>query len=502
MSESTRLSPQSSVLSPQSSLLGPRLRIAPSPTGDPHVGTAYVALFDLAFARRHAGQFVLRIEDTDRARFVEESERLIFDSLRWLGLEWDEGPDVGGPFGPYRQSERISLYQEHAEHLLGSGHAYRCWCSPQRLARVRKEMEARKEPPKYDRLCLGRSEAERRALGEASDRPVVRMRVPDEGLTTFDDLIRGRIEFENRLIDDQVLLKSDGFPTYHLAVVVDDHTMRITHVTRGEEWISSTPKHVLLYQWFGWDLPAFAHFPLLRNENRSKVSKRKNPWATLRWFRDNGYLPEALLNFLALLGWSMPDGREVFGFSDMVEHFSFERVSLTGPIFDLNKLDWLNGHYIRQLSLADLQQRLGPFLERAGLPVANADPPLTKILPLVQERLKRLAEAPDLVRFFYQPRGEYESALLLSKGLDVATTKDLLGAAIERLRAAKRFDAEQLEAALRALAAEREVKTGQLFMALRVACTYSTISPPLFETMAVLGRERVLQRLEDAESRL
>jgi glutamyl-tRNA synthetase len=479
-----------------------RLRIAPSPTGDPHVGTAYVALFDLAFARQQGGRFVLRIEDTDRARFIPESERLIFDSLRWLGLEWDEGPDVGGPYGPYRQSERLPTYQEHAERLLRAGHAYRCWCSPERLARVRKEMEARREPPKYDRICLGKTEAERRALGETSDRPVVRMRVPDVGTTGFDDLIRGRIEFENRLLDDQVLLKSDGFPTYHLAVVVDDNAMRISHVTRGEEWISSTPKHVLLYEWFGWPLPKFAHFPLLRNENRSKVSKRKNPWATLPWFRQNGYLPEALLNFLGLLGWSMPDGREVFGFEDIVAHFSFERLSLTGPIFDLEKLDWLNGHYIRQLPLDRLADEVRPFLQAAGLSQSSDGPRLEETLPLVQERLKRLAEAPELLGFFYRPRGEYKPSLLVPKGVDPRAARDLLSESIARLVAVDDFSQERLESELRGLAAERGVKTGQLFMILRVACTYSTVSPPLFETMAVLGRERVLERLRDAAGKL
>ena len=487
---------------PHHSSLVPRLRIAPSPTGDPHVGTAYMSLFDVAFARRHGGQFVLRIEDTDRNRYLADSERSILESLRWLGLDWDEGPDLGGPYGPYRQSERLPLYREQAERLIAAGHAYRCWCSPERLGRVRKEMEARKEPPKYDRLCLGKTEAERRALGETTERSVIRMLVPDEGVTGFDDLIRGHIEFENRLIDDQVLLKSDGFPTYHLAVVVDDHAMRITHVTRGEEWISSTPKHVLLYRWFGWQLPKFAHFPLLRNENRSKVSKRKNPWATLPWFRENGYLPEALLNFLALMGWSMPDGREVFGLSDVIEHFSFERVSTTGPIFDLNKLEWLNGHYIRQLPIGELAERVRPFLERAGIGVAADDPYLLAILPLIQERLKRLAEAPELVELFFRARGDYDPGLLVPKGLDGATVRELLAAAAERVRGIEPFAHETLEAELRALAAERGVKTGQLFMALRVACTFSTVSPPLFETMAVLGRERVLERIADAREKL
>jgi glutamyl-tRNA synthetase len=477
-----------------------RLRIAPSPTGDPHVGTAYMALFDLAFARRHGGQFILRIEDTDRARYVDTAEQNIFELLHWLGLDWDEGPDVGGPYGPYRQSERLHIYGEYTESLISAGHAYRCWCSPERLDRIRKEAQARKEPPKYDRVCYGKTEDERRALGETSERPVVRMLVPDEGVTAFDDLIRGRIEFENRLIDDQVLLKSDGFPTYHLAVVVDDFLMRVSHITRGEEWISSTPKHVLLYQWLGIPVPKFAHFPLLRNENRSKISKRKNPWSTLGWFRDQGFLPEALTNFLALMGWSMADGREIFTLEDFFQNVDFDRISPTGPIFDLNKLDWLNGHYIRQMPLAELADRVRPFLMRAGI-VPN-DPPLEAALPLIQERLKRLSEAPELLGFLYADLPIYDDAMLVPKGLDRSTAAALLGDATSIVSAAPTFDHATLETGLRDLAANRGVKTGQLFMSLRVASTFSNVSPPLFETMEVLGRDRVLERLKTARSRL
>jgi len=477
-----------------------RLRIAPSPTGDPHVGTAYIALFDMAFARRHGGQFLLRIEDTDRARYVDQSEQNIFELLHWIGLDWDEGPDVGGPVGPYRQSERLGTYSEYSERLIADGHAYRCWCTPDRLDRIRKEAQERKEPFKYDRLCVGKSESKRRALGEASERPVVRMLVPDDGVTGFEDLIRGHIEFENRLIDDQVLLKSDGFPTYHLAVVVDDHLMRISHITRGEEWISSTPKHVLLYEWLGIPLPKFAHFPLLRNENRSKVSKRKNPWATLGWFRDEGFLPEALLNFLALMGWSMPDGREVFSLDDFIQNVDLNRISPTGPIFDLTKLDWLNGHYIRSMPLAELTERVRPFLERAGI-VPN-DPPLETALPLIHERLKRLSEAPELLSFFYADQPSYDGAQLIPKGLDRATTASLLVEATAAITEAPAFEHAALETILRELAARRGVKTGQLFMTLRVASTFSNVSPPLFETMEVLGRDRVLTRLAQAQRRL
>src|SRR5918994_6209473 len=291
-----------------------RLRVAPSPTGDPHVGTAYMSLFNLAFVRQQGGRFVLRIEDTDQARFREDSERQVFDTLRWLGLTWDEGPDVGGPCAPYRQSERLDTYKPYVDRLLADGRAYRCWCSPERLAQMREEQQRAKRPTGYDRLCLGKSEEERQALPGFSPTSVVRMLVPDDAPLEFDDLIRGRVSAPRP--DDQVILKADGLPTYHFAVVVDDHEMGVTHVARGEEWISSTPKHIILYRWFGWELPEFAHFPLLRNADRSKLSKRRNPWAKLLWFRDQGFLPEALLNFLALMGWSMPDGREVFSLED------------------------------------------------------------------------------------------------------------------------------------------------------------------------------------------
>ncbi|MBI4491195.1 MAG: glutamate--tRNA ligase [Chloroflexi bacterium] len=475
-----------------------RVRIAPSPTGDPHVGTAYTALFNVAFARHHGGQFVLRIEDTDRTRFVEQSERLIFDSLRWLGLTWDEGPDVGGPYGPYRQSERVEFYQQCARELVARGQAYSCWCTPERLKRVREEALARGEPPKYDRLCLGLAEAQRSQRPDFSPRPVIRLRMPSEGETSFEDVLRGRISFQNALIDDQVLLKSDGFPTYHLAVVVDDHLMHISHVIRGEEWISSTPKHVVLYQDFGWELPVFVHLPLLRNRDRSKVSKRRNPWAVLPWFRGQGYLPEALRNFLALMGWSMPDGREIFTLDEMVQAFSFERMSTTSPIFDLEKLDWLNGHYIRQLPLDELTARTLPFLDRAGLPASQNVAYVRDILALEQERLRELAEAPQMVDFFFADRLVYDPRLLVGKGMTPQQTLEAIKATLALVETIQPFDAPALEAAIRGLTGQLGLKTGSFFMALRVAVTGRTVSPPLFQTMAVLGRARTVACLKAA----
>ena len=315
-----------------------RVRVAPSPTGDPHVGTAYIALFNLCFARRSGGKFLLRIEDTDQARSTPESEQAIFDALHWLGLDYDEGPDVGGDFGPYRQSERSEIYQRKIRKLLDCGHAYCCFCTTERLAEVRQAQKAEKQRIGYDRHCrdLDPAQAEKRVA--AGEPHVVRLAVPLEGETTFHDMLRGAITFQNAEIDDQVLLKSDGFPTYHLANVVDDHLMEITHVCRAEEWITSTPKHVLLYNAFGWEFPEFVHMPLLRNKDRSKISKRKNP-TSLYWYRDQGYLPAALLNFLGLMGYSMPDGREVFNLQEMIDSFSWERVTTGGPIFDMEKLD-------------------------------------------------------------------------------------------------------------------------------------------------------------------
>ncbi len=319
-----------------------RTRIAPSPTGDPHVGTAYVALFNCAFARGQGGQFLLRIEDTDRDRSSTASEAMIFEALRWLGLQWDEGPDVGGPVGPYRQSERTDIYRTHVEELVKRGAAYPCFCTRERLDALRAEQKAKKLNFGYDGLCrsLGEGEVEtRRAAGEPH---VVRLAMPDDGQSVVTDLLRGEITFENAQIDDQVLLKTDGFPTYHLANVVDDHLMGITHVIRAEEWLSSLPKHLQLYRGFGWEPPVFCHLPLLRNADRSKISKRKNP-VSLNFYREAGYLPEAMLNYLALMGWAMPDEREEFSLDEFVSELTLERVSLGGPVFDVEKLRWLNG---------------------------------------------------------------------------------------------------------------------------------------------------------------
>ena len=324
-------------------------RIAPSPTGDPHVGTAYIALFSLLTARKTGGRFILRIEDTDRTRYDEDSERQIIESLQWLGLDFDEGPGKGGPNGPYHQSERTEIYREHVQMLIDNGSAYRCFCTAERLDEMRHAQRARKAPPGYDGLCRGLLPEDTEAKLAEGLPFVVRLRVPKDRAVEFHDELRGKIQIDGKTIDDQVLLKSDNFPTYHLANVVDDHLMEVNEVIRAEEWITSTPKHVLLYEAFGWELPRFRHMPLLRNKDKSKISKRKNPTSVL-WYRENGYLPHALLNFLALMGYSLPDGQEILSntpFADLLETFDASRLSTTGPVFDLEKLTWLNGEHIR-----------------------------------------------------------------------------------------------------------------------------------------------------------
>ncbi len=479
-----------------------RVRVAPSPTGDPHVGTAYMSLFNLAFARQQGGAFVLRVEDTDRARFREDSEQQVYDTLRWLGLDWDEGPDRGGPFEPYRQSERLETYRPHVERLLADGHAYSCWCTGERLAQMREDQQRRKVPTGYDRLCLGKTWEERAALGGAQEVPVVRMLVPDDAPTSFVDLIRGEVSAPRP--DDQVLLKGDGFPTYHLAVVVDDHLMGITHVVRGEEWISSTPKHLLLFDWLGWERPAFAHMPLLRNVDKSKISKRKNPAARLTWFQEQGYLPEALLNFLGLLGYSLPSGEEVFTFEEMSTSFDWARVNTVGPVFDLDKLGWLNGHYVRDLSEEDFAGRALPFLQRAGLvsEPATADEAavLAAVVPLVQTRVAVLSELPDLVRFLLLAEDDFAvDPAAAAKALSGASA--LLEACADALEPVEEWDTEHVQAAMDAALLEGlSLKRGKAYAPVRVAVTGSSISPPLPESMALLGKERTLRRLRTAIS--
>ncbi len=481
-----------------------RTRFAPSPTGYPHVGNLHSALFAWLFARHHGGSFIVRIEDTDVARRVEGAVEAILDSLRWLGLDWDEGPEVGGKYGPYIQSERLELYRHAAQQLVSQGDAYYCYCSPQRLEEMRREQVRRKQPPGYDRHCRGLSEEVRAEKADEGITPVIRFKTPLEGQTRFRDLIWGEMVFENSTLDDLVLLKSDGYPTYHLANVVDDHQMEISHVIRAEEWLSSTPRHVLIYKAFGFEQPQFAHLPILLGTDRSKLSKRHGA-VSVTEYREEGYLPEAMLNFLALLGWSLDDKTEILSRQELIDNFSLERVGKTAAIFNRDKLIWMNGLYIRNLSLEDFTQRAFPFLD-SGLPIKVKRPLSTdyvkQIMPLIQERAKTLAEVPKLTKFFFVDELDYDANLLIGKDMSPQLTLHALEVAQQRLGQLEAFDNESLEALLRPLAVELGLKTGQLFGALRTAVTGETATPPLFQTMAVLGKRQSLKRIEAALDRL
>ena len=488
-----------------------RVRFAPSPTGEPHIGNIRTALFNWLFARHSGGSFVLRIEDTDQERKVEGALDSILASLRWLGLDWDEGPESenggsNGDYGPYVQSERLGLYREAVNRLLANGDAYACFCSPERLDAMRKEQQRNQQPPGYDRHCLTELTPEERERRAAEEKHVVRFRIPTEGGTVVvNDFIRGDVAYEPALIDDFVILKSDGFPTYHLANVVDDHFMQISHVMRAEEWLPSAPRHVLLYRALGWEPPVLAHLPMILGPDRAKLSKRHGATSTLE-YRNSGYLPEAMTNFMALLGWSLDDHTEVFSRDELVEHFDLDRVGKAGAIFNAEKLTWMNGLYIRQLPAEELAERILPFLERpeaeGGLPDGVARPIdaayVATLTPLIQERLKRLDEAPDLLSFFFEGLPTPEAGDLVPKGVSPEQATDALAIVTDKLEAIGDWDEEALEATLRPMAEELGLKTGQLFGAIRVAVTGRSVSPPLFETMAALGRERCMDALRNA----
>jgi glutamyl-tRNA synthetase len=481
-----------------------RTRFAPSPTGYPHVGNMRSALFAWLFARHNGGVFIVRIEDTDVARKVEGAVEGILDGLRWLGLDWDEGPQAGGDFGPYFQSQRLELYQEAAQRLVSRDDAYYCYCSSERLKEMRAEQVRRKQPPGYDRRCRELSQEERQKKEKEGITPVVRFKTPLTGETRFHDIIWGDVVFKNATLDDMVLLKSDGYPTYHLANIVDDHAMEITHVLRAEEWLSSTPRHVLLYDAMGYQPPEFAHLPMLLGPDRSKLGKRHGA-VSITDYRDQGYLPEAMMNFLALLGWSLDDRTELMSRQDLIDSFNLERVSKTAAVFNREKLEWMNGVYIRKLGPEDFLELAVQSLE-AGLPPEIERPLLIdyvrQIAPLVQERVKTLVDVPALTRFFFMDCLEYDVTLLIPKNMDTGSTRRALEVSRQRLEGLPSFDAESLEGLLRPLAVELELKAGQLFGALRTAVTGQKAAPPLFQTMAVLGRETCLVRIEQALGKL
>lgn len=497
----------------KTSLIGKvRTRVAPSPTGDPHVGTAFQALLNQVFAHRYEGQFLLRIEDTDQKRFVASSEEVIFDALKWLELTPDESVMKEGEVGPYRQSERLDIYQKYAQQLVDEGKAYYCFCSSERLAKMREEQQKQKLPPKYDRTCRNLSKEEVAKRLAAGEKAVIRLKVPDNQEIVVNDVLRGEVKFDSNIVDDQVLMKSDGFPTYHLAVVVDDHLMGITHMMRGEEWLSSAPKHILLYQYFGWQPPVMIHTPILRNPDRSKLSKRKGN-TSLWWYRGQGFLREALLNFLALLVWKPKDQREIFSKKEMMDSFEWEQLKVTGPIFDTTKLMWLNGMYMRQLSFDELWDRLNIWMawvekhasdeklltDVAALRkyLAKDEALFKKALGLAQERLKIFADLADLISFYFEDQLVYDKKDLVQKHSEKEVA-EVLGLVNQRLADLKDYTAKNWEKTIRAIADEVGFSHKDLFMCLRSAVTARKFTPPLFEVMKAFGKTESKNRIEQA----
>jgi nondiscriminating glutamyl-tRNA synthetase len=467
-----------------------RVRFAPAPTGYLHVGGARTVLYNWLFARHHGGVFVLRIEDTDQSRSTDESVARLQESLRWLGLDWDEGPEVGGPFGPYRQTERLEVYREATEKLLSDGNGYRCWCTPEELDERRKALLAQGKPWRYDRKCLNRTEEERRAL-EAEGRPAaVRFRNPGHDVVV-DDVIRGAARFPASDLDDFVVMRSTGFPTYLLAAAVDDWKMEMTHVIRGEDLHSSTPRQILLLEALGAErVPAYAHLPLIVGPDRHPLSKRHGSVA-VEWFREQGYLPEALANYLALLGWSYDDHTEIFDRDELVKHFDLSRVARNPAMFDQEKLDWMNGHYIREADPARLAEEFQERLRDQGV---EADPEVVRAAtPLVQERSRTLNEAASMLGFLFEDLEPNDKARKLISGQG-----DYLRAVAEGLGSLDEWTVESIKEALEGLAEQRGLSKTKAFQPIRAAVTFSNISPPLFESLALLGKERSLDRIRRA----
>ena len=465
-------------------------RIAPSPTGDPHVGTAYMSLFDYVHARQQDGTFILRIEDTDQKRYNPESEQRVIEALNWLSLSPDEGPEQGGPNAPYRQTERKELYQKYAQQLLDEGKAYRAFETPEELEAISKEQQQKGKGRGYDGRgrTISKEESERRA--EAGEPFVIRLITPDEGETVVKDALRGEVRIPNSEVTDQVLLKSEGLPTYHLAVVVDDHLMNVTHVVRGEEWISTAPVHVLLYQAFGWEEPVFAHMPLLKNADGKKLSKRFAD-TNVESYRAQGIMPEALLNYLGTMGWSMPDGREFFSLDDMVEHFSFERVSLGGSIFDMKRLRHYNAHYLRELlPIETVAERAEPFLKEAGYSWEDEDY-LYDVLDVLLPRVETLQELAEQSGYFFEDEFDYteDAKRRLEAG------QKYLEALERELSRLDFFDFDDVDDTLREYVKSQSVKMGEVLQPLRAALTGTTQAPSVIDLCVILGRQKVLERI-------
>lgn len=482
----------------------PRVRFAPSPTGLMHIGGYRTALFDWLYARHMGGDFILRIEDTDTLRTAEGAVEFLIEGMQWLGMDIDEGPGVGGPYGPYYQTSRKALYQQYANQLIESGHAYRCYCTPERLEAMRKEQQAQKLPPRYDHRCRNLTPEQREANEAAGLRWTVRFAMPLEGETVVHDELRGDMVWQNTNVDDTILLKSNGLPTYHLAHVVDDHLMGITHLIRAEEWISSAPLHIQIWNAFGWEIPLIYHVPDVLGKDKRKLSKRHGApsWKELQ---QQGFLPEAVVNFLALIGWSYDDKTEFFTREELIQKFSLERISVSGAIYDAEKLAWMNGVYIRKLSIEELTERALPYMERpeaeGGLP-DEIQRPLDReytqrVLSLEQERLRTLGEAAHAVSFFYTENWEYEIPLI-QKGMDAEGTKNALNRSRALLSGLDTWESGVLDESLRTLMTELGLKPQQFLGTIRVAVSGRKAMPPLFTSIEVLGRERTLARIERA----
>ena len=480
-----------------------RVRFAPSPTGLPHIGNIRTALFNWLFARHNGGKFIVRVEDTDQSRLVPGSIEATLEGLRWLNIDWDEGPEVGGAYGPYFQSERLDIYHELAERLVSQGNAYRCYCSQSPPAQDDRIQRDRRVSASADCQCRDLSQAEISKLSGGQESKVIRFAMPKDGITRVDDLIRGKVEWRNETLNDFVIMKSDGFPTYHLAVVADDHLMEISHVMRAEEWLPSTPRHLQLLDALGFEPPQFAHLPMIMGPDRAKLSKRHGATA-IGEYVDEGYLPEALSNFMVLLGWSLDDKTDVVSPQTVIDNFTLDRVTKSSAIFDQEKLLWMNGMYIRELTPEQLAGRMAPFLERdlpKDLLPVDVDY-LRQIAPLLQERIKRLDESADITSYFFKADDEFDAGTLVQKGMDRDSTLSALKAALGDLSGADDFQHEKLEELLTATGERLSLSRRQFFGVLRVAATGRAVSPPLFEMLEVLGKERTVSRIKNAIERL
>ncbi len=479
-----------------------RVRFAPSPTGLPHIGNIRTALFNWLFARHHGGKFIVRVEDTDQARLVPGSIEAMLDGLRWLNIDWDEGPEVGGPYGPYYQSERLQIYHDLAGKLVTQGNAYHCYCSQKPQSQDSQEQRDRRVSASADCKCRDLTSEEISKLSKGQESKVVRFAMPKEGITRVNDLIRGAVEWRNETLNDFIIMKSDGFPTYHLAVVADDKLMEISHVMRAEEWLPSTPRHLQLCEALGYEPPKYAHLPMIMGSDRAKLSKRHGATA-IGEYKDNGFLPEALTNFMVLLGWALDDKTDVVSTQTVIDNFTLDRVTKSSAIFDQEKLLWMNGMYIRELTAEQLAGRMTPFLERDFsedmLPIDQEY--LQQIAPLLQERIKSLEESANITSYFFKADEEFDTGTLVQKGMDRDSTLSALKAALDDLSATDDFQHEKLEEMLNATGERLELSRRQFFGVLRTAATGRSVSPPLFEMLEVLGKDRTVSRMKNAVDR-